>query len=309
MARLVIVSITLLLSIAGVARSDESPKKESTVPPLPAIELPPKPEDPAGLPLAREAREKLLAGEAAAALALYRQAYEKGLRRVDSAYNAACAASLSGEVDEAFVWLERSADQGWHDPAHLETDTDLDPLRDDPRFAAFRERFRANAEAYDKEHNAELRAMYEADQAARQDISRDAPEEEREAFWAKLMAEDEARRERAAEIAAGGGIKTGEDYFAAAMIYQHGESLDDFAKAREYAAKAVELGNERGRWLAAAAWDRWLVNAGYHQRFGTQYMCDPKCRLEPWDETITDEERARWNVPPIEEALRMADDF
>ena len=109
------------------------------------------------------------------------------------------------------------------------------------------------------------------------------------------------------EIIAAGGAKTGDDYHAAALVCQHGDKLDDFAKAREYAAKAVELGNERGRWLAAAAWDRWLVNAGYPQRFGTQYLCNPDCELQESDESTTDEERARWNVPPLEVAKRMMD--
>ena len=121
------------------------------------------------------------------------------------------------------------------------------------------------------------------------------------------MTDDAERRARVAEIIAAGGAKTGDDYYAAAMVYQHGDELDDFASARKYAARAVELGNVGGRWLAAAAWDRWLVNAGYPQRFGTQYMCKPDCELQEWDESTTDEERALWNVPPIEVAKHRMD--
>ncbi len=96
------------------------------------------------------------------------------------------------------------------------------------------------------------------------------------------------------------------------MIYQHGESLDDFARARAYAGEAVRRGEGAGLWLAAAAWDRWLLHAGYPQRFGTQGRCENDagvrhCRLDAYEPSTTDEERARWNVPPLAELLHQFD--
>jgi hypothetical protein len=280
---------------------------ESKPAPLPVIELPPRPPQPEGTPQAIEATRKIREGDYESALPLYREAWDKGVKSENSTYNAACAAAVTGHTDEAFVWLDRTAEAGYRDLAHLEVDSDLDSLRDDPRYAAFVKKAEANAERYDGENNAELRELVEADQAARQNTRQmnEASEEERRAMWEKISADDAARRARVAEIVAAGGAKTGNDYYAAALVYQHGNHIDDYAKAREYAAKAVELGNERGRWLAAAAWDRWLVSAGYPQRFGTQYACNPDCKLQEWDESTTDEERARWDVPPIEEAKTL----
>jgi hypothetical protein len=153
--------------------------------------------------------------------------------------------------------------------------------------------------------NAELAALFEADQGERKGLSAAATP----ADWAALTAKDERRRARVAVIVSAGGATTATDWYAAAMIYQHGQTLDDFAHAREYAVEAVRRGDEHGRWLAAAAWDRWLVHAGYPQRFGTQSICDltdgglSRCRLYDYDPSITDEERARWNVPSLATAL------
>ena len=49
-------------------------------------------------------------------------------------YNLACLASIDGNVDEAFDWLESSIDAGYCDVEWMSEDTDLDPLRGDDRF-------------------------------------------------------------------------------------------------------------------------------------------------------------------------------
>ncbi|MGD8578205.1 MAG: tetratricopeptide repeat protein [Lysobacterales bacterium] len=55
-------------------------------------------------------------------------------------YNVACTYSLLGEIDEAFALLDRAVEQGYGHRAWLEHDSDLAPLRNDPRFAALLER-------------------------------------------------------------------------------------------------------------------------------------------------------------------------
>jgi non-specific serine/threonine protein kinase len=49
-------------------------------------------------------------------------------------YNVACLYSLAGEPDQAFEYLDRAAEAGHAHRAWLEADSDLDPIRDDPRF-------------------------------------------------------------------------------------------------------------------------------------------------------------------------------
>lgn len=49
-------------------------------------------------------------------------------------YNIACFFALRGDADRALGLLERAIGRGWGDRAWLETDSDLDSLRDDQRF-------------------------------------------------------------------------------------------------------------------------------------------------------------------------------
>jgi adenylate cyclase len=49
-------------------------------------------------------------------------------------YNVACFYALQGDLDRALELLTRAVDQGWGDREWLETDSDLDVLRNDDRF-------------------------------------------------------------------------------------------------------------------------------------------------------------------------------
>jgi hypothetical protein len=102
-------------------------------------------------------------------------------------------------------------------------------------------------------------------------------------------------------------IKTALDYHHGAYILQHGETLQDFALAHEFAKKAVELGDESAKWLFAATLDRYLLSTGHLQKFGTQFQINKDGEPElvgQIDETVTDEERIKYNVPPLSEAVK-----
>lgn len=51
------------------------------------------------------------------------------------AYNAACVHALQGRKDDAFRWLEKARKKGFANAEQLAIDSDMDSLRDDPRFA------------------------------------------------------------------------------------------------------------------------------------------------------------------------------
>src|SRR5215831_12354489 len=148
--------------------------------------------------------------------------------------------------------------------------------------------------------NEELRQLYEADQADRRggQLSPDVSESDR------------ARRRRVAELLDVGAVESGEDFFHAAMVFQHGDGLDDYQRARELALRAAELGHRPGRWLAAAALDRWLMRQGRPQKYGTQYRSSGGAyELYEVEPATTDDERAEWDVPPLAEARRRAGDM
>jgi len=148
--------------------------------------------------------------------------------------------------------------------------------------------------------NKELEKMYEDD-----------VEEKTNADWndkkvvAKIDKNDKKRKKRVMEIIAEGGLRVAADYHHAALIFQHGGTTVDYKRANELAKKGMEMGDERSKWLYAASMDRWLVSQGKPQKYGTQFRKNKKGNWEPGsiDPTTTDEERTRFNVPPISEAM------
>ena len=99
-----------------------------------------------------------------------------------------------------------------------------------------------------------------------------------------------------------------QDYHHAALIFQHGETIEHYKKANELAVKAVELGDNSARWLAAASLDRSLLMERKAQKYGTQFKLDDNGKWElalPIDLSITDEERVKWDVPPLKDALKV----
>lgn len=227
---------------------------------------------------------------------LYAQAIEHGARLEAISYNAACCYALAGDAERAFEFLNLSLEGGWRDVDHLEADTDLRELHGDERWQAIIERATAAREAYAGSVNHELLGIYEADQNDRSG----------EIDWSLVAPRDEERRRRVKAMLAAGDVKAADDYFHAAMVLQHGQGPEDYKLAHELALKASELDADHSsaRWLAAAAKDRYLQSIGEPQIYGTQFRkVDGKWTLEPIDESaVTDEERARWGVPPLASA-------
>jgi len=123
--------------------------------------------------------------------------------------------------------------------------------------------------------SAELRALYNEDQNDRLDGSYDL---------AELQDRDNRRRTRVDELLRAGGLRTGSDFFHAAMIYQHGTEPQDYAIASVLATAAGFRGHRLGRWLAAAALDRLLIVSGQPQFFGTQFQVNDDNLWEPGPE-------------------------
>jgi hypothetical protein len=154
--------------------------------------------------------------------------------------------------------------------------------------------------------NEELQALYKQDQADRQAFEQ-LDRKQRQ----QVLKRDRERRQRVEILLKGELIQAPEDFFHAAMIFQHGERLEHFRQAHELARRGAELSHPNCRWLSAAAYDRWLMNQGKPQKYGTQYTSRDNIPYRLWDvdPTTTDEERTAWNVPPLAEALRQADEL
>src|SRR2546423_15128633 len=98
--------------------------------------------------------------------------------------------------------------------------------------------------------NQELLEMFVADQA-----ERNTPE-----YW-QLRERDAGRRQRVGELLAQGLLTAPDDYFHAALIFQHAETLEDIWQAHELTQRAPEMGAKKSMgykerlWLDAAALD------------------------------------------------------
>src|SRR5215831_13882431 len=102
--------------------------------------------------------------------------------------------------------------------------------------------------------NQELRDLFVADQSERRgEIGPDSPE------YGPMRERDAQRRRRVTEVLAQGGASMPDDYFHAALIFQHGETLEEIWQAHELARKAAEMGatqsmgSKDSQWLSAAA--------------------------------------------------------
>lgn len=216
-------------------------------------------------------------------------------------YDAACCHALGGRPDAAFADLDRALAGPFRDVVQLTIDEDLAALHGDPRWPGLLQRFAARRAAFDG--NPELLQLYTDDQGDRM-----LPPEKID--WKVIGPRDLAREKRVDEILAAGGAKTADDYFHAAMVFQHASTPEGIHHAHELAMKAVDLdpGFDTARWLAAASLDRELMYQHKPQKYGTQFQAaeDGVWRLYDVDPSVTDAEREQWNVPPIAAAKARA---
>lgn len=96
----------------------------------------------------------------------------------------------------------------------------------------------------------------------------------------------DARRAEVRKLLADGQLTTGQDFSDAALIFQHGQTPEEFLFAHILAVEALTRGSA-DKWLAAATLDRYLQATNRPQVFGTQYPGDkaagntPKPQVDP----------------------------
>ena len=153
--------------------------------------------------------------------------------------------------------------------------------------------------------NAKLKQLYEEDQSDR----RPGPNK---IDWAVVGPRDIEREKVVLEIIGSGGLGTANDYYRAAMVFQHGRTAEDIALAHSLATIAWRLDSSHvgARWLTAAAWDRLLMRKKRPQWYGTQFTKNSdsgKWELYQVDEdAVSDQERERMGVPPLSAARERA---
>jgi hypothetical protein len=121
---------------------------------------------------------------------------------------------------------------------------------------------------------------------------------------------DERRQSEMRKLIEQGKLKSGRDFFFAALVFQHSTKPAEVLLAHELAVTAVSKGNSNGKYMAAASLDRYLWNLNQPQVYGTQFkkVENGNWSMEPYArESLTDAERRLWCVIPLaqqEEILR-----
>jgi hypothetical protein len=107
------------------------------------------------------------------------------------------------------------------------------------------------------------------------------------------------RRNKVSAILASGSIQSGEDYFRAALVFQHGNTPQDHMMAHILATIAGYKGYKQGRWLSAAALDAYLRSLDKQQIFGTAYLIKGDRELD--EKFLSDALREEFCVPSAAE--------
>lgn len=138
--------------------------------------------------------------------------------------------------------------------------------------------------------NPEMAAIYAADQAVRQDVAATLA-----AILAggresavRFHAEDAVRRQQVKALLDAGELRTATDFYSAALVYQHGDTAEDYLMAHTLAVAALGEGSTKSPWLAAATLDRYLHKIGQPQIYGTQTMVKrgEQPTREPFDHAL-----------------------
>jgi hypothetical protein len=154
--------------------------------------------------------------------------------------------------------------------------------------------------------NAEMSAIFEADQADRRPGAGAAID------WSVVGPRDRARQARTLELLNTGALRSGEDFFHAAFIFQHGHEPGDYLIAHTLAVIAGARGRPDAVWIAAATLDRYLQNIGQKQIYGTQFSTprEGATTQEPYDRAlISDALRQALGVPPQADQERQRAEF
>jgi hypothetical protein len=129
---------------------------------------------------------------------------------------------------------------------------------------------------------------------------------------------DKQHRAIVMTLLANGQIKTSTDKFNASLILQHTAltfcngklasiSPENYFLAYQLAKSAFESGDKSSRYMTAATYDRYSLYTEGYQKYGTQRVPDEVTGEEVWapiDPKTTDEERAKYSVPPLRDLLK-----
>lgn len=260
----------------------------------------------------QEAQAAANAGDFDKASQIAKQAIAMGVQDSSVYYLTSIVLAMAGKKDEAKLYYDTALAKGYDPNTDAANMLGLNPssktenVNYDSAFAAI------HADAVEKSKvlpkGAKNRTLYQdfiEDQAERKLLFGMGGAQPMNDGITRMVTNDATRRKYVYSILPKLEKSTrGKDLEEAGFILQHGNDTTDYWNAHELALRAVTVGDSAALWLAAATLDRYLVNKGKAQLYGTQSTRNDKTgkyELYPVDPTITDAERAKWHVPALAE--------
>lgn len=150
--------------------------------------------------------------------------------------------------------------------------------------------------SFSQNDNSKLKLIYDNDRNSRNSD---------EINWDSLVVEDSIRLFSVFEMVKSNELKTANDFYRAALIFQHGDDSSAYGMAIVCMKRAIELDSSISKWMLAAAIDRELMSRNKPQIYGTQFI--KKGRDGMWERylidstVISDKERVFYGVETLEQ--------
>lgn len=166
-------------------------------------------------------------------------------------YNA--AACVMPNKNDAIYYINKAIDSGLHDIKLLNTPNWL-PIQKHPKWPAIIKKIKIKHQEFLLKNDEELYSLFLADQSDRNG----------KIWLTDLALRDKLRVKKVKEKLKKQEVKTAADYFHAAVIMQHGTTLEHYKLAILLSKKSLELepNNNTVRWLNCAATNRFHLTAG-----------------------------------------------
>jgi hypothetical protein len=249
------------------------------------------------------------------------QRYEQGFQQpaaqpvAGDFYNAACSWALAGVPTKAFRNLDRAIQAGWDNAEHLKTDSDLNSLHADKRWAPMLNKLQnaaAQAEArINQPLRRELTSILESDQSLRRQI---APTQKQygpkspqmDSLWKQMQRADARNLPRVTAIIdqygwPGKSLVGSSGSLAAFFVIQHSNlaTMQKYLPLMRAAAAKGELEKQN----LALLEDRVLTSQDKPQLYGSQYRYNTSTGKPEFfpiaDEAHVDERRASMGLKPL----------
>lgn len=252
---------------------------------------------------------------------MYSKAFDFNEGTITDYYNTACSWALSGDSKKAFQYLKLSIKKGQRNREWLQSDTDLESLRDLSEWQDILDMVQLNIDDYEKDFDKPLQKKLEAirlkDQVLRllykeAEVKFGSGSEYMNMFWELMREQDSINEQQVLKIIdekgwVGKSLVGSKDNSTLWLVIQHAP-LETQEKYLPLLKESVKEGESSGQNLALLE-DRILMRNSKPQIYGSQVKKDKKGKAyfhEIKDPEYVNQRRKEIGLGPIESyAKRM----